>query len=468
MSEPRRPYPIPVLAASALALVLAVAPAAAVGRDAAMGSDGELYFVRQSTYGELFPGQGLADPAYVVLALDVTRPDRASRRLLVPGTETGDVEESASILFEDQSGTLFLLWQSEINTLHWRLNLVGFRGGEWTEPIEISGNPFVWKSSPQLAVTRDTYLTEEEDGSLRSWNRTVVHLLWWEEGASGEPVAQYSPVTLIDGVYTGWNPVYRLPDLARVGGDTPSPSPLNYSLARAPRLEAGRNRQSVVLAFVDGASGELVTLGVELMPGEIAFIADRVRAQISDLGRKPGAGGGPSSLAEKARAQISDLGSKLGLHPGFTRYLAEETHQAIITGDPAEPIGRLADRIRAQISDLGARITDRGFDRLARKDALQVLEVPDIPASTRPPTLIRLVLASVRQAPATGTEGLTMHLSPDGRDAVVAWSEDGAVVYRESRGDGWSGARSLRLVNGLDRAGAQAILERRADERGGE
>jgi hypothetical protein len=60
-----------------------------------------------------------------------------------------------------------------------------------------------------------------------------------------------------------------------------------------------------------------------------------------------------------------------------------------------------------------------------------------------------------------------MHLSPDGRDAVVAWSEDGEVFYRESRGSGWRSARSLRLDHGLDLAGAHAMLEQRADERGG-
>lgn len=465
MAEAFRRHSIPVLAA-ALGLVLAVTPAAGAGRDGAMGGDGELYFVREGRVGELFPDQLFADPAHAALALDVTRPGSTTERFLVPGTETADVEDSASILLEEQSGTLFVLWQTMIRAIHSRLVLVGFDGGEWAEPIEISGSYFGWKSSPQLAVTRDSYGVVAEDGSVRTLARTVVHLVWWEEAASGVPEAFYTPVVFLDGRYAGWNPVYRLADLAPVAGGQ-GPLAVNVALGEAPRIEAGRNEQSVVVGFVDGSGGYLRSFEIEVVPGEVAFIADRIRAQIIDVGRerKPD---GPGKLAEKVHLEVGDLGSGLGLHPGLAAYLAERARDAILAGDPDEPIGSLAERIRAQIIDVGARMTGRGFNRLAAKSSSQVLELPygdNVEDVSAPPNLIRLTQAAIRPAPATGAGDHSLFLSRDGRQAVISWLEDDVIHYRESRGDGWSVARQLRLDGQLDLDRAHRILEQRADER---
>lgn len=443
-----------------------MAPAAlAQARDATVGPEGELYVIREGTYGELFPHRGLVDPENRVLALEIVRGEEPRQRLLVPGTETADRDDSASILLEDQSGTLFVLWQTMIRSIHSRLVLVGLRDGEWSDPIEISGSPFGWKSSPQLAVTRDTFRTVEEDGGLRRWTRTMVHILWWEEGPSGEPWTYYSPVTLLDGVYVGWNPVYRLDELAGTSTGVALANE-NLPLSRAPRIEPGRNAQSVVMGFVLSASRELTTASVEVLPGELSFIADAVRAQIVDLGRDSSSDE-PTSLAGKVRAQIVDLGRELGLHPGLSSYLAESVAVTVEAASPSDPLSSLAERVRAQIVDLGARMTDRGLERASAAHRVEVIEGPS-DSDGAPPNLIRLEQSSVRPAPRTGELDNTVFLSQKGREVVVSWVEDGAVFYRESRGQGWSEARPLRLGSELDLQRAREILERRADERSDE
>ncbi|HSL82191.1 MAG TPA: hypothetical protein VLF66_05410, partial [Thermoanaerobaculia bacterium] len=460
------PRPIAVLAALALGFALAVVPAAGAGLDAAMGSDGELYFVRQGTFGELFPGLGLADPSNAALALDVIRPGSTSERFLVPGTETADVEDSASILLEDHSGTLFVLWQTMIRAIHSRLVLIGFHDGEWTEPIEISGSFFGWKSSPQLAVTRDSYGVVAEDGGIRTLVRTVVHLLWWEEGVAAVPEVFYTPVVFLDGRYTGWNPVYRLDELLQRESGQP-PLAINLALAEAPRIEPGRDEQSVVVGFVDGSGGRLSSLEIEVLPGEISFIADRIRAQIIEVGRAPKPGP-QRTLAEKVAREIGDLGNLLGLNPALASYLADTSRDEVLAGDSYEPIAGLADKIRAQIIEVGSRITDRGFDRLAAKSSFQVVELPNGDGAGEPggpPNLIRLTRATIRPVPATGIGEHYLFLSRDGRQAVVSWLAEGAVNYRESRGDGWSAARQLRLGGELDLGRAHLILKQRVDER---
>jgi hypothetical protein len=451
---------LPVLG---LCLGLAAGPAAAAEAPdaAAVGTDGRLFMVHEGSYGDLFPGRGLADETNPALALEVVHPDQSRETLLVPDTEGESLEDSASVLFEDGSETLFILWQTKINAIHSRLNLVGFRDGGWTETIEISGNPFGWKSSPQLAVTRDRFTTAEDDGSLRTWKRTVVHLLWWE--GDEEPQVLYTPVVLIDGQYSGWNPVYRLDDLAPAAG-VPMAAP-NGPLARAPRIETGQNGQSVVIGFVPASGGELVTVSVELMPGEISALADKVRHQIIDVGRELRGSGGNSALAGKVRHQIIDVGARLKLHAAVSSYLASEVHGRILASDPEGPVASLADDVRHQIIDVGAHINDRGFDRLSSKSVYQVVELPG-GGTQAPPDLIRVMRVSSRALPNTGDEDHSVYLSRDGKGVIAAWKEGEILLYRESRNEGWSGVRRLRLVGGLDLPRAKSLLERRADELG--
>lgn len=457
-----------LLLATAAFLACTTAAWGAEGRDAAVGAGGELYQVRAGSYGELFPGQGLAAPENAALALEIVRPDRPRELLLVPETAGEDVEDSASVLFEDDSETLYVLWQSKVNTIHSRLNLVGFQGGRWTESIEISGNPFGWKSSPQLAVTRDSFESEVADGGFRTWQRTVLHLIWWEDGPFG-PQVLYTPVVLIDGEYTGWNPVYHLEDLALAAGSPLMPS--NPELARAPRLEAGVNGQSVVIGFVPAAGGELVTVALELLPGEISALANAIRHQIIDVGRQVKETEGLGGLAGKVRHQIIDVGSRLKLHPGVSSFIAEQVEEHILAQHPQRSITAIAGDVRHQIIDVGAHVTDRGFDRLGAASVYRVIELPegdrtDATGVTAPPDLVRVVQASARQLPETGSEAHTLYLSEDGQSVVVSWNDGKTLLYRESRGAGWSEVRRLRLGGELDLGRAQALLERRADERG--
>lgn len=444
------------------------APAAGVeAPDAAVGAGGEIYLVRAGSYGELFPEQGLAPAENPALALEIAYPDQRRERLLIPGAESEDVEDSASILFEGDSGTLFILWQTKINVIHSRLNLIGFRDGEWSEAIEISGKPFGWKSSPQLAVTRDAFNTPEPDGSLRAWQRTVAHLVWWEEGASGAPDVQYSPVVFLDGDYTGWNPVLRLADLGLASG-IPLTEP-NHALARAPRIELGVDGQSVVIAFATTSGTELVTVVLELLPGELAALADKVRAQIIEVGRSGGSDSPLRAIADKARAQIIEVGSRLKLHPGVSSYLAAQVFDGIVSSDPERPVIAIAEDVRAQIIEVGGQVTDRGFGRLSAKSSYQVIELPggdrtDGAGATAPPDLIRLARASARAVPRTGEQAHQLHLSGDGTVVVATWTEGSYLLYRESRGQGWSEIRRLRLDRTVDLQRGHALLERRADE----
>lgn len=469
------------LGAAVLALLTAPALAAQApdglsqaSQEIAIGSEGEIYRVQLGTYGELFPpgsaGSGLADGESQALALEIVRDLEGRQRLLVPGTETADFEDSASVLYEDGTRTLFVLWQTRVNTVHWQLNLIGLRDGAWTEPVEISGNPFGWKGSPQLQVTRDSFVTELPDETLRRWHRTVAHLIWLEEGSHGQYLL-YSPIVFIDGVYIGWNPVYPVRDLGLSSADA-GIGLYNSLLAAEPRIEPGRNAQSVVLAFVDDFSGEVLTASIEVLPGEIAHLADRVRAQIIDVGRTRDPQG-IQSLSDKVRAQIIDVGREIGVHPAVASYLAKDVEGLLESLSSNDDFTMLADRVRAQIIDVGSRLTGRGVDRSRLADKVQVVDLPtgdfpmaggvDLGMSGAAASVIAIERLSVHSAPATGMSPHEVYLSRSGRDLLVAWRQEDTMRYRESRGDGWSAVRTLDLGEDLDPRLALEALSARAD-----
>jgi len=451
------------------------APSLAQKQPAAVGGDGEIFTVLSGSYGDLFPGQGLTDPSNPVLALDLVHSDGSHERLLVPGTESEDFEDSTSLLVENSSDTVYLLWQTRINFIHSSLNLASFRDGAFSPVIEIWGSPFGWKTSPQFAVTRDQFQSLGEDGQLTERTRTVVHVIWGEEGVDA-PKILYSPIVLLDGTYIGKSPVYELRDLALDNAPEAS-GPVDVRLASASRIQPGRNMQTVVVGFTNTRTGMLDTLEMETLPGEMVELADTVRDDALEQGNGlyPGE---PSQLGDKLRHQIIELGHKLGIHPSLSSYAADVTADQVTTsGQDGEGLNSLADRLRHQIIEIGARMTDRGIDRGIAKSGFFVVDAsendPTAGEIGSGPSLIRISTAASHPIPvvATPTEDtpIKLYLSRDGSNALVAWpnAENDALIYRETRTGDWSEPFVIAVgeegVASMDRA--FELVKERAESR---
>ena len=447
------------LLAAVLGLALALPATAATPRTVAVDSDGQLYRLRAGTYGELFPKGGLADADEPVLALDLVAGNQKRQRLLVPGTEAGNVEDGASLLYEDSSATLFVLWQNRFNSIHSTLNLFALRDGAWNEVAEITGNPFSFKSAQQIAVTHDSFQFDGPDGENQTVERTVLHLIWWESGTDG-PSPLYTPVILLDGSYIGWNPVYRLDDLAAASGLGPL-LPADRRVAEAPQIEPGRDGNSVVVGFTDGAGGRMVGLEISLLPGEINVIANRVRHQIIEVGRTAATLDRPG-LSQKVRHQIIEVGGRLGMHPAVIRYLADKV-EATVLELPGQGITEAeADEVRHQIIEVGAHLDLRGSEPVAGRTKVVEVEPQSLDGSVRPPSsLLRVATSSERPAPEIGDGPVRLHLSESGEELLVTWEKDDALVYRETVAGGWSEARELALGESFDAEQAHEILANR-------
>ncbi len=447
----------------ALGLGFLASAALAGSREMALGAEGEIYAVHAGSYGELFPAQGDFESSNPVLALEISKPGTPVKRILVPSTDGPEAETSPSVLYEEDSETVFLLWETQFN-FHPILKLAGFDGTTWSRPIEVIGNPFALKTSLQFTITRDLYEESTADGSAVSRHNTVLHVIWQEETASGGLATLYSPIVINDGKYLGWNPTFNLDEYLqeRVPAASAAVQP---SLARAPIVESGRDERTVVIAYASTALGRLASIEVDVLPQQLVQLADKARSHIIDLGHKYYPSDLPG-LAEKARSHIIDLGQ--AFRPDIVQAIAKQVETDILASgtNGLEP---LADKARSHIIDLGAQLSGRGLRGAKGADATARLVEVEEDLTTLPEAsesfLFQFRVVSDLLIPQVGAGAVRLFVSEGGENLTVSWAQADKILYRNSRDDRWTEPRELKLSKELDLAKAYEILEQRLGKR---
>jgi hypothetical protein len=471
MRFPRAPR---LLALSLLAfgLAAAVQPAAASHQEAVLGSKGELYTVRTGAYGDLFPAGRETDKANPVLAIDIIRPGTAAERHLVAGTADKDVESTPALVFEDDSDTVFIVWESRINSIHSIFRLASYDGAHWSDPIEITGNPFSLKTPPQLAITRDTHRETDSDGNPVVRHRSVLHIGWSEENSLGLYDAYYTPIILEEGAYLGWNPVYRLDgfDGTTVAATAPA-SAADPNLVRAPTLQPGRDGQTVVAAFASSVTGRIATAEIDVLPTQLQRLADKARAYIIDLGvrRKMS---DLQAISAKAKTFLIDNGGDY--QPEVAHSISDLVGAYIVsTGHPPTGPGgiqSLAAGARAYIIDLGAKLSGRGLKDTALAATAsgvepQTLEISSAPVgqgdNSTAAHIFQVRPSSSLAAPQLGDGAVRVFTSDTGDELLVSWASGAKVTYRLSQASGWSDPREIVLSDTLDLDAVYDILAQR-------
>jgi len=457
-----------VLGMIGLGLAAVPAPGLAASHDSALGASGEVYQVKSGRFGDLFPtGQGT--PAGTpVLAIDVARPGGATQRVLIPDTLDTAAESSASLLYEDDSRTVYVVWESQ-EGIHPVLKLAGFDGNSWSTPISVVGNPFAPKTSPQFAITRESFEDVADDDSVIVKHRNTLHLIWQEEGAvTGALETFYTPVVFVDGIYAGANPVYSLSDFLPDGaaGD------VQPTLLRAPAIQTGQDQRTVVVAFTSLAKGRLATVEIDVLPEELSRLSEKARSHIIEIGRSLYPSNLPV-LAEKARSHIIEIG--VAFHPELASTLADQVRATILANDASDLV-QLAEKARSHIIEIGAKLSGRGLRNPKEQANTQIVQVDDpvdvsqLVAPTPKPTtaaayLIQVRVASSRPLPRVGPGNVALFVSEAGEDVLVSWAQADKVLYRLSTDSAWTEPRELRFTPSLDVDKAYDILSQRVRNR---
>jgi hypothetical protein len=432
-----------LLAASIASLVPSTAHAG--DADRLLGADGAVYSVQRGVYKTLFPNPPSGWGDNVVLALDIVR-DGKLQRVLVPGTDDAEAEHSAALALERTTNNGYIVWAGD-----GVLNLIGFSIEGWSEILELSGDPSSIKRNPQLTTTVDRYQRIGPDGELVAASRTILHLVWFDQGSAGDRVL-YTPVVIEDGNILRANRIF---DLAELSGEEGPGDGGPTSVGERPQVRGGNG--AVAIGFVPPRSRDLVTVELRSIGGELAFLGDKARAVVIDWGRSnPGLP--RHAIADEARAVVIDWGHRL-LRPSAADLLAKTFLDHFAASDPAVPLEEAADQARGRMLDEGVALrlatASQGAPHvleLARGDAVgstsHLLEV-------RPAVRRALPEALAAEVPAR------IVLSPTGTDAALAWNEGDAVSYQETTADGWSEVQGLTLDSALDLDQAFTLLEQR-------
>lgn len=445
------------------------------------GPAGEVYLVRVGTASELLPNAEPDDDRRI-LALEILRPGEDPEWIEVPESEGVSADASHFVLFEESSNTLFLVWQTRIGS-HPIIKLASFREGSWAEVVPVSDNVWNFKGHPRLAVTRDTFAVEE-DGEVRTVERTLLHVVWWEDTLEGIRVL-YRPLILEGGRLQGMGEVYVVNDLIDLSNEETSDGEASRLLLESPVLQPGRDSSSVVTGFVDAKTGRLAVAEIRLLPMGLGKLGNDVAEFIIDHppeGAEPGSEGELRSLAGPVRSKILIGGNRHRLNPRAVQQIADEIHEGMVSGsiaapstaglagqkpEPQEELRSLAGVVRSKILIGGARIAGETLDRFNQAAAPSVLEMEtEDPAWSEgggAPHLVRTLLLSSASTPELGAEAEAepqLFISPDGTDVVVAWAEPSALAYRKAVDGTWSETRRMGLSDELTLTDALEILRR--------
>lgn len=449
------------------------------------GPAGEVYLVRSGVASELLPNAE-PDDDRLILALEILRPGEGPEWIEVPESEGVSGDLSHFVLFEEASNTLFLVWQTRIGS-HPIIKLASFRDGAWADVVPVSGNIWNFKGHPRLAVTRDSF-TVEQDGELRTVERTFLHVVWWEDTLEGLRVL-YRPLILESGRLHGMGEIYVLNDLVDPVGNEDTGVEPSRSLLESPILQPGRDSSSVLTAFADAKSGRLVVTEIRLLPMGLGQWAEEIEEFVAGYqSEEPSENGEPDlhSFAGRVRSSILIAGHRHRLNPRAVGEIAQDVHDGVVSGaigassssagsaEAGQGKGRndgelrsLAGVIRSQIVIAGARIDGETLARFSATMAPSVLEV--VPRELEEsgtggpltPHLARVVMSSSLSIPELDEEADPhLFVSPDGTEVVVAWAEPSALAYRKTVAGTWGGVRRMSLSEELTLAEALEILSR--------
>jgi hypothetical protein len=436
-------------------LLLAVAPLAA--QQATLGDDGVLYTARVGAYGGFFPDGGAYAANATVLVLEVLKPSGERTRLLAPGGETVAPDAVPFVLWEESSRRLFMVWEGRSH-IHSTVRLVSFDGAAWSEPLQISGNPFTKKSSPRLAVTRETYLRELEGRSVAG-DRTMLHIVWYEDDY-GDVRVLYAPLALNNGAVPRWlPPIFELgqfvPEAATAGIEPTA------ALLRSPRVVAAADQKSVLIALVDDPTDQLATLRIDVLPVELSAVADALEEFFDDEQNDP-CGGDLDALAERARTHLVVIGTRFSAYA--RSYMADAMREWLIAQRNGECSsgGRsaLAERARAHLVVIGRRAL-REVIVAANEEQSWLLTFDGAQAGLHH-DLSLSVQSAVVSPPALAVGATRIHIGGSGRQRLVSWRVGRELFYQEHDGARWLPRQSLALTDTFTVDQAYTVLDGKA------
>jgi len=138
-------------------------------------------------------------PSGSYIALTVSEPDSAPRRLIVPATLAGGWSSDPALAYDDESQTVFIFWQYSVNPMSSELRFISLdRNGNWSLPNAFETAAYRFRRNLRIALTHFAGDTDQTSSNISRVPEINVHATWWESSATGE-YARYAMLTLRHG-----------------------------------------------------------------------------------------------------------------------------------------------------------------------------------------------------------------------------------------------------------------------------
>jgi hypothetical protein len=307
---------LPAAPALALAAALVLAAGTALAGSAALSKSGTLYEVYPATYGQVTGDTAGPNAGVPVLALRTTPSGGTPTVQVVDGTFDSDVEGSESIVFEEETQTVFLVYTKE-QSLFRGVNVALLRDGVWSAQLLLPTTGFTLGMNPKMVLTRQQYTDVSPDDptqTVSKW-RSIVSVAWWEEGPLSQ--AKYSALFVEDGALNrDAITSYNLNDLAGASGPTSEAglSPAIYSFPAVQRGYSGDG--DVLVSFANLSTQRETVLSISFpvttdagpgVTGPVAY--SRHRPIVRTVWNGDHLPGGPMAYATSPGTIISPDGS---------------------------------------------------------------------------------------------------------------------------------------------------------------
>ncbi len=189
-------------------------------------------------------------PSGTYIALSVTQPDVATKRLIVPATLAGGWNSDPALAYDDDSDTLFIFWQYSVNPMASELRFISLdRDGNWSLPNTFEQASYRLRRNLRIALTHFAGEREGNSSNISPVPEINVHATWWESSGSGER-ARYAMLTLHKGEVA--IQVHDLSDF--VGKNTPTyeiAEEFSREIFRQPAIFEAPESDSVDVVFGD-------------------------------------------------------------------------------------------------------------------------------------------------------------------------------------------------------------------------
>jgi hypothetical protein len=209
----RRARLLPLIAAAAL--FLGAGSARALEEVSLLTNDGTLHDLRSGTAIELgVDGNGIR-PDSNLIEWAAKGQDGTVTMAILPDSISDSLKRNLQVVFDDQTGTLVLLWTEDGSYSQVRVGT--YSAGAWKTAWLLPSQGISRAYNPRMLVTHQPVFWLDDTGTPQTKMSSILSIVWWEEALVGQ--ARLANLFLDEQSFDPANlTIYDLPALTGGGG----------------------------------------------------------------------------------------------------------------------------------------------------------------------------------------------------------------------------------------------------------